>query len=192
METLLNWININATAVYVLLFGYCFIKSGAMPLFAGVLVAADALLLWPVVIAVFCGAYLGDELRFYIGRHYADSIQQKWPKTRKVFSTGKLLMENYGRWYIFLYRYPKGMRTIGALPLGFSKMPYQTFLFLNVTSIMIWGMVMVGSGLFLGKQAQDFGQNYYGLISIILFFGFATWIWFLFRKHKTDITNPQD
>ena len=32
------------------------------------------------------------------------------------------LMARYGALYIFLYRYPKGMRTIGALPLDLGDM----------------------------------------------------------------------
>ena len=55
MEQLLNWIEINQSAVYLLLFGYCALKSGALPLLAGVLAQAGALELVPVI-AGFAGA----------------------------------------------------------------------------------------------------------------------------------------
>lgn len=192
METLLNWISINSTLVYILLFGYCFAKSGAIPLFAGVLVAADVLLIGPVVVATFMGAYLGDELRFYLGRNYGGNIQKKWPRTKSFIETGKALMEKYGPWYIFLYRYPKGMRTIGAFPVGMSNMPYKLFLLLNVSSALLWGFVLVGAGVFLGTQAQSFGQEYYGVVSLILFLCFILWIRFLFKKHKLHKTSSEE
>ena len=56
--------------IYALLFGYCALKSGWLPLFAGYAAFAGALDLRLVALVVFAGGYLGDELRFAIARAY--------------------------------------------------------------------------------------------------------------------------
>lgn len=183
METLLNWISINSILVYFLLFAYCFLKSGALPLFAGVLVGLETLLLAPVTLSCFLGAYLGDELRYYLGRNYSTAIQNRWPKTRRYIEAGIRLMDKYGSWYVFLYRYPKGMRTIGAFPVGMSSMKYKRFFLLNTLSATLWVFILVGSGAMLGRYAENFAQDYYGMISIGLFLCFAISIWYLFNRY---------
>lgn len=187
METIENWISINSTLVYFLLFTYCFVKSGAVPLFAGIMVSANALSAPSVVIAVFLGGYLGDELRFYLGRRYAETIQEKWPKTIKLIQISKRLMEKYGAWYVFIYRYPKGMRTIGAFPVGMSRMAYPKFLFLNIGSTTVWTVLLVGGGALLGNSIKQVGEQYYGLMSIILLLIFSICIYILSKKLDTNM-----
>ena len=191
MDILLNWVSSNSSIVYVFLFAYCFLKSGALPLFAGVLVGTGSLTIGPVVAACFLGAYLGDELRFFLGRKYAEPIKAKWPKTSRFIETGRALLTRYGQWYIFLYRYPKGMRTIGAFPVGMSDMTYKRFFLLNSASATIWVTLLVGAGFWFGSNAEKFGHEYYGLISIILFLIFLAVIVRLFKKsfHQDRTTS---
>ena len=50
MQVLLDWISVNTLAVYAILFGYCALKSGALPLLAGVIAQQGAL--DPILVAV--------------------------------------------------------------------------------------------------------------------------------------------
>jgi len=63
MESLFQLLRDYGSAVYILLFLYCTLKSGALPLFGGYAAQQGVLdPLW-VAIATFGGGYLGDELR---------------------------------------------------------------------------------------------------------------------------------
>lgn len=182
MDAILSWIEVNAALVYLLLFGYCLLKSGALPLFAGVLVSSDVLLAIPVITAAFLGGYLGDELRFAVARRYGAAMQRRWPRTRAWIARGNRLMAKYGRAYIFLYRYPKGMRTIGALPLGTGPMRWEVFTVLNACSAALWCAILVGAGFVFGQSITDMIEKGYGFVSVMLLIVFLGLGWFAMRR----------
>jgi len=186
MEQLLNWIAINQTAVYLLLFGYCALKSGALPLLAGVLAQTGALELTPVIAASFLGGYLGDEARFAVARRYGDKLFASRPKWRRFVDRAADVSQKYGSVYIFLYRYPKGMRTIGALPIGLSDMPWLRFTILNALSAALWSGLLVGAGVLLGDQIADAADSWWGTISVVMLVGFLGITWLAFRRFAHD------
>jgi hypothetical protein len=118
METVLALVRDYGTAVYVLLFAYCALKSGSLPLFAGYAAQTGALDVATVAAATFAGGYLGDEARFAVARRYGHRLSTGRPRMARLIARGTDLLDRYGLIYLFLYRYPKGMRTIGALPVG--------------------------------------------------------------------------
>ncbi len=192
MDVILSWVEVNAALVYLLLFGYCLLKSGALPLFAGVLVSSEVLLAAPVIAATFLGGYLGDELRFAVARRYGDAMQRKWPKTRTWIARGNRLMAKYGRAYIFLYRYPKGMRTIGALPLGTGPMDWRVFTLLNASSAAVWCFVLVGAGAAFGQSITMMIEKAYGFVSVLLLIVFVALGWLAMRRIDRMSAKPGD
>ncbi|SEO03991.1 hypothetical protein SAMN05216227_104131 [Pseudorhodobacter antarcticus] len=68
LEATLALINEYGTLIYLLLFGYCALKSGSLPLFGGYAAQAGALDVGLVAVVVFAGGYLGDEARFAVAR----------------------------------------------------------------------------------------------------------------------------
>lgn len=53
------------------------------------------------------------------------------------------------------YRYPKGMRTIGALPVGLGSMCWPVFTVLNAASVVLWAGLLVCAGYVLGTQIEE-------------------------------------
>lgn len=168
--------------VYLLLFAYCALKSGSLPLFAGYAAQAEFLALIPVMLVTFAGGYLGDELRFAVSRRYGDGWTAKWPRIKRAISGAKLLVEEYGWSYIFLYRYPKGMRTIGALPVGLGSMNWLTFSILNAASAALWTMLLVGAGYLFGKQIEQAVEQGWGFFSVVLLILMALGIYFAWSR----------
>ena len=181
METLLEWIEINQSLVYILLFGYCALKSGALPLLAGMLAHSGALEVVPVLAASFLGGYMGDEARFFVARRYGDKLFASRPRWRAYVERATQVMERHGTAYVFLYRYPKGMRTIGALPLGLSEISWMRFTLLNAASAALWSGVLVGLGFFLGDQLAEAAESWWGTASVVLLVIFLIAGWFAFR-----------
>jgi len=168
MDTLFQLLRDYGSAVYIILFLYCALKSGALPLFGGY--AAQQGVLDPVwvAIAAFSGGYLGDELRFFLARKYGDSLTNNRPKFKAWLNKAKLMLEHYGTAYIFLYRYPKGMRTIGAFPVGLTSLVWFKFTVLNAASAIAWVVILVGSGYAFGGAIDKAVADNWGVASTVM------------------------
>ena len=178
LDVLLGLVRDYGLWIYILLFVYCGLKSGALPLFAGYAAHANILELIPVIVATFAGGYLGDELRFVAARKYGEAWSSKWQWLSNAMSTAKVLVAKYGWAYVFLYRYPKGMRTIGALPMGLGSMPWNKFTALNAASACLWTSLLVGFGYLFGSQIENSVNANWGFASVILLILMATAIVF--------------
>lgn len=150
----------------MLLFAYCALKSGALPLFAGYAAQAGALDISIVALSVFTGGYLADEARFFAARKYGVSAVTSRPRLAKIWRTAEKLFDKYGSAYIFLYRYPKGLRTIGSLPVGLTDMPWTKFTLLNACSAFLWMSLLVGAGYVLGETIKNAVSENWGVFSV--------------------------
>lgn len=182
METILSLISEYGVLIYVLLFGYCALKSGSLPLFGGYAAQVGALDLGYVALATFAGGYLGDELRFIIARKYGPSIVEKRPRLNALMIKAEAMMEHYGTAYMFLYRYPKGMRTIGALPVGLTNIGWRRFTFLNGASAFLWTCLLVGVGYLFGSAIEEAVRTSWGLVSVALLLVFIATTYFAWRS----------
>lgn len=184
MEAFLLLLKQYGMVVYLILFAYCTLKSGWLPLFAGYAAYSGALDLFLVALVTFAGGYLGDELRFYLARKYGESWLNKATKFGSLFRKARALAERYGTVYIFIYRYPKGLRTIGAFPIGLTSMKWRTFTLLNACSALLWVVVLVGSGYVFGASFDAFGMSNLTAISVLMLCLFFISFYPLWRSEK--------
>ena len=168
MGELRSFVDAYGMWLYPALFVYCLIKSGALPLFAGIGAANGLVDVCWVALATLAGGVVGDELRFWAARHFGERIIVGRPKLGAALAAARRLMERYGMLYLFIYRYPKGMRTIGALPVGLTDMPWHRFALLNVASAGLWALLMVGGGFFLGELIGPLAESSFGFFSVLL------------------------
>lgn len=187
IETFLNFIKEYGTLSYVLLFSYCALKSGALPLFAGYAAQAGALDITLVAAAVFAGGYLGDETRFYAARKYGVKAITSRPRLAKLWETAEKLFVKYGSAYIFMYRYPKGLRTIGALPVGLTDMSWNRFTLLNASSTLLWMTLLVGVGYLFGETIKHAVSENWGLFSVGLLIVSLALIYFAWTRIKPTV-----
>lgn len=173
MDVLLNLLDEYGHLAYVLLFLYCAMKSGALPLFAGMAAQYGYLDLSLVMLVVFCGGYLGDELRFYWVRRYGEGFIMTRPRLAKLASNAKLLLDRYGLIYMFIYRYPKGMRTIGAIPVALTEIKWIKFTCLNAASAALWTAILTGAGFLFGRTLENLVSQQWGMFSVVLLFIFV-------------------
>lgn len=191
METVLALVRDYGTAVYMLLFAYCALKSGSLPLFAGYAAQTGALDAATVAAATFAGGYLGDEARFALARRYGHRLSTGRPRIARLIARGTELLDRYGLIYLFLYRYPKGMRTIGALPVGLTTMPWQTFTALNAASAALWTGLLVGAGFVFGQTLEHAVASNWAAASVLLLLAFAGltgWLWW--RASRLAPSHP--
>jgi membrane-associated protein len=193
METVLALVRDYGTAVYLLLFAYCALKSGSLPLFAGYAAQTGALDVTTVAAATFAGGYLGDEARFALARRYGHRLSTGRPRIARLIAQGTQLLDRYGLIYLFLYRYPKGMRTIGALPVGLTAMRWQSFTALNAASAALWTVLLVGAGFVFGQTLERAVASNWAAASVVLlvvFAGATAWLWW--RASRLAPVQPAD
>lgn len=182
MQNILTWIEVNEFLAYGLVFAYCAVKSGVLPFFAGLAASSGILDVSAVAMATFLGGYLGDEVRFFIARRYGHKLSFKAPRLQRALKTTRALMDRYGAGYMFVYRYPKGMRTIGALPVGLTDIYWIRFTCLNAASAAVWTTLLVGAGYLFGAQLADVMEHGWSLFSVVLLVVICTSGWLMLRQ----------
>lgn len=182
METVLELVRQYGALSYALLFAYCALKSGALPLFAGYAAQAGALDVAVVAAAVFAGGYLGDEVRFHAVRRFGTGALESRPRFARMLGTARALLARYGAAYLFLYRYPKGMRTIGALPVGLTDIAWPRFTALNAASAALWTALLVGAGYLFGATIEQTVQDGWGVWSVALLAVFLLGFYLAWRR----------
>lgn len=151
--------------IYALLMGYCALKSGYLPVFAGYFAGTGDLDLRWTVLSVFAGGYVGDEIRYWIGRRAGPKLLSYPSLARSMSLAGQLFTRN-GAWYCFAYRYAKGLRTVGALPIGLTGWRWHRFAPINFASAATWASVLVGGGYVAGESVIDLTEQYGAWTSI--------------------------
>jgi membrane protein DedA with SNARE-associated domain len=182
MQDFLDLIRQYGAVVYALLFAYCALKSGTLPLFAGYAAKTGALDVSIVFLVVLAGGYLGDEARFAFARRYGAALVGQRDSLKRALNIATRLMDRHGALYIFAYRYPKGLRTVGALPVGMTAMPWRTFTLLNFASACLWAMLLVGAGYLLGHLFVDGVTSLWGQVGVVLLLLFALGSLLAWRK----------
>lgn len=183
IETINLWIQDHQDLVYILIFTYCVSKSSILPVFAGILVASESLLLGPSLTAMIAGGIIGDLVRYGLGRRYGNAIIGKLPKSFAGWMGKTMrLFEHYGVAYILLCRYPNTIRMIGMLPVGMSKMPVVRFLPLSVISILLWVGVYFALGYSLGASMSELLERNLMLVGPVLLIVFVVLGWYGLRR----------
>ena len=187
MTAVLELVEAYGPFVYGFLFLYTFAKSGALPLFAGYAAQAGALDAVFVAGATFAGGYLGDELRFRVARRYGAGWLSRRPRLRPMVDRATDLLDRYGPAYVFVYRYPKGLRTVGAFPVGLTGMAWTRFTLLNAASAATWTLALVGLGYWFGPLVEDAVQTGFGAVSVGLLVVFIAGAILLWRRRRVQV-----
>ena len=106
-------------------------------------------LVWVIVIAI-CGAILGDNLGFLIGRRGGRRLAVRHgPKiglTAKRLAQFDAFFLRHGAKTVFLARFITGLRVFGAMLAGASGLRWGRFLFYNATGAVVWSTAVGVAG----------------------------------------------
>jgi membrane protein DedA with SNARE-associated domain len=102
---------------------------------------------WGKLVAVcWFGAFAGDAIRFWIGRRFGSKWLSSFPRIERALQLTSRLVEHHSRWFVFVYRFPNGIRSLAGFAFGISSMPTRVFLLLNFISAGLWSVVTVSLG----------------------------------------------
>ena len=127
----------------------------------GALIGESGMDFWPLWAAALLGAFFGDWLSFWLGRHYGHAIAELWPLNRHptLIPRGHAFFEKWGIAGIFFGRFFGPLRAAVPLVAGICEMPPNHFQLANVASALVWATGILAPGAFgLPWLAHLFGQ----------------------------------
>lgn len=186
-DSILHAIQQNAEWAWFIVFVIAFLESMAiiglfMPgwvllVGVGTMIGADVLEFPPIVVSAYAGAVIGEYLSFHLGYHYHQQITQ-WPivaKRENLLNQSKALFEKYGAYGVFIGRFIGPARAVIPLIAGISQMPKRTFIWVNLTSGILWAPLYLIPGLLVGAAVDLDKEEALGLLFIVFILAMITW-----------------
>ncbi|MFZ5522872.1 MAG: DedA family protein [Pseudomonadota bacterium] len=176
---------------YVALFAGTLLEGETLLILAGFAAHQGYLQLHWVIATALCGGFLGDQFYFWLGRWRAAWVLSRFKRLAPLFERANVLIDRYNEVLIVAIRFLYGLRTVGPMAFGMSRVPVWRFAFFNALGAAIWAVIIGGAGFLFGQALQlwlhDLKRVEEALLFAILCGGLALWIlrrWRFGRKFR--------
>lgn len=177
-----------ATYGYLAILVITFIEGETIVILAGVAAHLGLLELPWVIAAAVAGSFSGDQLWYYVGRHWGPKIiarRLSWQEgAQKVYKH----LHRHQYWLILTFRFYYGLRNVTPFVVGSAHIPRLRFFSLNLTGAIVWAIIFAYVGYGLGEASQFFIDDFkrYGLYFLggLLLVGFTVWLITLIRHRR--------
>lgn len=131
------------------------VPSETVVIAAGVVAANGELAIWLIIPCAAIGAFVGDNVSFFLGRYVGDPVVQRFFRSedgRKRLRRGERLLERHGPILIVAARFIPGGRTATTFAAGTLEMRWSRFAIADAIGATIWAVYasMIG---YLGGHA---------------------------------------
>ncbi|MFZ0254477.1 MAG: DedA family protein [Gammaproteobacteria bacterium] len=163
-----------------------FFEGEMVLVFGGIAAKLGYLKLPGVIIVAFVGTLLGDQLYFYLGRHYGG----RWLRRSRLWRIRARRIERLLRHrqvaLMLGYRFVYGIRTVTPFVLGISRVSPLRFLAYNLVSALVWAFAVGVCGYALGHVAGQLLEDVYRYQQIILLAGVVVslMLWWIYRAYR--------
>jgi membrane protein DedA with SNARE-associated domain len=124
-----------------------------------------------VIIAAACGAILGDNIGFWIGREGGYRLLRRFGRyvrlNERKIKLGQYLFHKHGGKVVFFGRFVAVLRALAAFLAGTNRMRWTRFLLFNALGGVIWATVYGLGGYFLGDNVHRLTGTA-GIVLIVL------------------------
>ena len=182
LTSFLDLIRQHGDAAYSFIFAYSSSHSLLLVLFAGYAAHAGALSLGTLIAVCWLGSFVGDVIRFWIGRRFGARLLDRFPQFEKPVQTVIRLTERHYVWMILFHRFPHGVRGLAGFAYGMSRLPWSTFLALNFVAAGLWSGVVASAGYAFGQFSETAINNASSSLGIVMLVVFLGLSWLLSKK----------
>jgi len=136
---------------------FTLVQSETSVIAAGVLAASDDLVLPFVIVVAACGAILGDNISYFIGRTVGHRIAARFfsGERRKRLDQAERSLAQRGGYLILVARFIPGGRTAVTLAAGTLEFPWRRFIAWDVAAGIIWASYASLLGYFGGRTFEE-------------------------------------
>jgi membrane protein DedA with SNARE-associated domain len=134
------------------------IPSETIVITAGVLAAQGRLSIWLVVLPVAVGAFIGDNVVYWLGRGVGDPIARrlfKGEKARRRLEWAEKAIRSHGPLLVVVGRFIPGGRSAGTFAAGTLCLGYRRFLLADAVAAGAWALYASLLGYLGGSAFRD-------------------------------------
>ncbi|MFD1986708.1 DedA family protein [Mesorhizobium newzealandense] len=132
----------------------CVAEGESAAILGGFFAHQQVFVLWHALLAAALGAFVGDTFFFILGRSFADHPYVVRLRKRPGFRRAFRLLNTHPDIFVLSNRYVYGMRLVGGIAAGLSRITVQRFVILNALSSVIWAVLFGTIGYVFGLGAE--------------------------------------
>lgn len=155
-------ININDLLVnygYWAVFIGCLLEGETILILGGLAAHQTSLRLVDVILVATLGGMLGDQILFWVGRFFGPRILPRLHRQQATIDRVSGLIQRYPTASIFSVRFLYGMRLVGPLVIGASRLSPIRFSLVNLLGAAVWATLFVMGGYWAGEALQNLLGN---------------------------------
>jgi membrane protein DedA with SNARE-associated domain len=175
-------LRLHGDEAYGLIFAFAASHSMLLTLFAGYASSSGSLDLGILVAVVWAGSFLGDTIRFGIGRFFGTQWLSPFPRLQRSSQIVVRLVDRYYVWLILFHRYPHGIRGVAGFAYGMSRLSWPTFLAFNFVAAGLWSGVVLSAGHAFGQISEKLLNDAFSGIGMVMLIVFLALSWVLSKK----------
>ncbi|CAB3893945.1 DedA family protein [Achromobacter anxifer] len=169
-------------------FGGTLLEGESVVVFAGFLAHQRLLHLPYVMLCAFAGSFLADQALFYLGRRYRDHRYVQRIREKPAFAKALEAVDRYPHGFILSLRFLYGLRTVGPVALGVSRVSPLRFLVLNGIAAAIWAVCFSTLGYAFGQTIESLLGRLHGVetkLAVAVAIGVVIWLaYHLFGRRR--------
>jgi membrane protein DedA with SNARE-associated domain len=182
LASFLELLRLYGDEAYGLIFAFAASHSLLLTLFAGYASSSGALDLGTLVAVVWAGSFLGDAIRFVIGRCFGNQWLSPFPRLYRTSQIVVRLVDHYYVWLILFHRYPHGIRGVAGFAYGMSRLPWPTFMAFNFVAAGLWSGAVLSAGHAFGQVSEKLMSDAFSGLGMVMLIVFLALSWILSRK----------
>lgn len=132
------------------------VPSGMMAALAMAVADQTGAPILPIVIATVSGGFVGDVLGYGIGRRAGESLRegQGWASRtlRRYEATAGRILGGHPVYSVTVARLVSFARSLMPLNAGMSRIPFPTYLLLEIPGLLGWAALYLSIGLLAGRS----------------------------------------
>lgn len=104
--------------------------------------------------AAAAGAFVGDNLWFWLGRRHGPALMARFPRVAAAVPKVDALIARWRFFAVVLLRFAVGLRTAGPAIVGMGRMSTGEFMAANALGAVLWALLIGALGWFFGQVAE--------------------------------------
>ena len=139
---------------YWAIFIGCLLEGETILILGGMAAHQHVLKLLPVIGYASLAGMLGDQLLFWAGRYFGERLLPRLHKQQAAIDKVTSLIQHHPTVSIFSVRFLYGMRLVGPMVIGASKVSPLKFACINLVGAVVWATLFASAGYWAGEFLQ--------------------------------------
>lgn len=167
------------------------IPSEVILTFSGFLTTYSTLSFFGVLVSATIGSLIGAIILYYLG-YFSKDILNKFFKDEDLDKANAWFSKKGYKTVLFC-RFVPIIRSLVSIPAGINKMKMSIFLFYTLIGTIIWNVILIYAGVFLGENWAVFSSiisRYSKVVLLLIILVIFTKIWIKnVRKNRIKKAN---